>query len=77
MDFQLKSEFIELDNLLKTLDLTVNGAAAKQSIQSGEVKVNGQVESRVRRKLRLGDFVEFREQRIMIKPPDCKLREVL
>ena len=66
MDFQLKSEFIELDNLLKTLDLVVNGAAAKQSIQSGEVKVNGQVESRVRRKLRLGDFVEFRNQQISI-----------
>lgn len=76
MDFQLKSEFIELDNLLKTLDLAVNGAAAKQSIQSGEVKVNGQVESRIRRKLRSGDFVEFREQQIRIKPSECKLREV-
>ncbi len=66
MDFQLKFEFIELDNLLKTLDLAVNGAAAKQSIQSGEVKVNGQVESRIRRKLRLGDSVEFRNQQISI-----------
>ena len=66
MDFQLKTEFIELDNLLKVLELVVSGAEAKQSIQSGEVKVNGQVESRIRRKLRLGDSVEFREQRISI-----------
>ena len=66
MDFQLKFEFIELDNLLKTLELVSNGAAAKQSIQSGEVKVNGQVESRIRRKLRAGDCVEFRQQQISI-----------
>lgn len=66
MDFQLKFEFIELDNLLKTLDLVANGAAAKQSIQLGEAKVNGQVESRIRRKLRSGDCVEFRNQQINI-----------
>ena len=70
MDFQLKFEFIELDNLLKILELAASGAQAKQSIQSGAVKVNGQVESRVRRKLRLGDFVEFQEQRInIVKQP--------
>lgn len=66
MDFQLKSDFIELDNLLKTLDLVTSGPAAKQSIQLGEVKVNGQIESRIRRKLRLGDCVEFHKQQISI-----------
>jgi len=66
MDFQLKSEFIELDNLLKVLELVVNGSEARQIIQLGEVKVNGQVENRIRRKLRSGDSVEFRQQRISI-----------
>ncbi len=66
MDFQLKSDFIELDNLLKVLELVASGAAAKQCIQSGEVKVNGQVESRIRCKLRSNDCVEFRQQRINI-----------
>ena len=66
MDFQLKSEFIELDNLLKVLELVASGAEARQSIQAGAVKVNGQVENRIRRKLRLGDSVEFQEQRISI-----------
>jgi ribosome-associated protein len=66
MDFQLKSEFIELDNLLKVLELAASGAEGKQSIQSGEAKVNGQVESRIRRKLRSGDCVEFRNQQINI-----------
>ena len=66
MDFKLKAEFIELDNLLKVLELAASGADAKQSILFGEVKVNNQVESRIRRKLRLGDRVEFRQQQIKI-----------
>jgi ribosome-associated protein len=67
MEFKLKSEFIELDNLLKALDLVANGADAKQRIQSNEVSVNGQVETRVRRKLRLGDIVEFDKHRIVLQ----------
>jgi len=66
MDFQLSSEFIELDNLLKVLELVASGSEARQSIQSGAIKVNGQVENRIRRKLRSGDFVEFRQQKIDI-----------
>jgi ribosome-associated protein len=58
-EFILKSEFIELDNMLKALKLAASGAEAKEWIQSGRVKVNGAVESRVRRKLRLGDSVGF------------------
>jgi ribosome-associated protein len=67
MEFKLKSDFIELDNLLKVLELVASGAEARQSILAGEIKVNGQVESRIRRKLRLGDSVEFRQQQISIK----------
>lgn len=66
MDFKVKLEFIELDNLLKVLELVSNGAEARQSIQSGVVKVNGQVENRIRRKLRLGDSVEFGKHQISI-----------
>ncbi len=66
MDFQLKAEFIELDNLLKTMDLAASGAQARQHILEGSIKVNGQVEKRIRRKLRLGDSVEFGGQKIDI-----------
>ena len=66
MDFKLKTNFIELDNLLKAMELVASGAEAKQCIQSGLVRINGQVETRVRRKLRLGDSVELREHRIKI-----------
>ncbi len=66
MEFQLKSEFIELDNLLKVLKWVSSGAEAKQIIRSGAVKVNGRVENRIRCKLRSKDCVEFRQQLISI-----------
>ena len=66
MDFQLKGDFIELDNLLKATGLVASGAEAKQSVQAGSMKVNGEVESRVRRKLRAGDVVERGEQKVSI-----------
>jgi ribosome-associated protein len=66
MEFKLKYEFIELDNMLKVLELAASGAEAKQQIQAGSVKVNGEVELRVRRKLRSGDLVEFNAQKIDI-----------
>ncbi|MDD5731000.1 MAG: RNA-binding S4 domain-containing protein [Candidatus Omnitrophica bacterium] len=66
MDFQLKTEFIALDNMLKALHLVASGAEARQCIQSGQVKINGQVETRVRRKLRAGDFVEFGHELIKL-----------
>lgn len=66
MEFKLESEFVELDNMLKALEFVASGAEAKQQIQAGAVKVNGEVESRIRRKLRSGDFVEFSGQKINI-----------
>jgi len=64
MEFKLKAGFIELDNMLKVLEVVAGGAQAKQQIQAGLVKVNGEVESRIRRKLRAGDRVEFAGQKI-------------
>ena len=66
MEFKLKAEFIELDNMLKVLELVAGGAQARQQIQAGLVKVNGEVESRIRRKLRSGDCVEFGGQKVSV-----------
>ena len=66
MDFKLKSGFIELDNLLKATNLVANGVVAKQHILAGAIKINGQVETRIRRKMLAGDIVEFGGQRISI-----------
>jgi len=66
MEFKLKTEFIELDNMLKVLELVASGAEAKQQIQAGLVRVKGVIESRIRRKLHPGDCVEFGGQKINI-----------
>jgi ribosome-associated protein len=66
MEFKLKLEFIELDNLLKAANLAASGAEARQYILAGSIKINGQVETRVRRKLRSGDSVEFGKHQIGI-----------
>jgi len=48
-----------LDHFLKMSAVSDTGGQAKLLIQSGEVKVNGEVETRRRRKLKVGDVVDF------------------
>lgn len=55
----LKFEYVELYKLLKLQGLASSGAEAKQLIDEGLVKVNGEVETQRRKKLRTGDTVEF------------------
>ena len=66
--FTLKNhDFIELNRLLKRLDLVNSGGEAKMFIQDGQVKVNGVVDTRVRKKLRAGDQVDFRGEKVVIE----------
>ncbi|MBT6179576.1 MAG: RNA-binding S4 domain-containing protein [Deltaproteobacteria bacterium] len=50
---------IRLDQFLKMAGVVESGGQAKVLIQSGEVTVNGEVDTRRKRKLRLGDVVEL------------------
>ena len=49
---------IPLDKFLKLVAAVGTGGAAKVLIQAGEVRVNGEVETRRGRKLTEGDVVE-------------------
>ena len=51
--------FIALNNLLKVLNLVGSGGEANMVIDERLVRVNGEVETRRRRKLVAGDRVEF------------------
>ena len=66
MKFKLKEEYIQLNNLLKTLSLVGSGGEAKLLIQDGLVVVNDKVETQVRKKLRVGDVVIFQDNTISI-----------
>ena len=59
MKFILKSEYIELCQLLKLENLAQSGGEAKFFISEGLVKLNGEVETRKRKKVIAGDVVEF------------------
>ena len=58
---------ITLDNLLKFEGWCESGGVAKQVIAAGLVKVNGQIETRKRCKITLGQVVEYEGQEIEIQ----------
>ena len=60
-------DFIELNKLLKALNLVGTGGEAHIRIDAGEVKVNSVVEKQRRKKLRPGDVVLFKKETIQIK----------
>ena len=59
-------EFIELVKLLKITQIAQTGGHAKIIIENEEITVNGEVELRKRKKLRVGDIVAFESIRIEI-----------
>lgn len=61
-----QQDYIQLNDLLKVLDLAPTGGEAKIRIQEGEVKVNDKAEFQVRKKLRKGDLVEIDNEKIKI-----------
>ncbi|MCX7156575.1 MAG: RNA-binding S4 domain-containing protein [Rhodocyclales bacterium] len=68
--FQLQGEFIELNVLLKLLGLAPSGGAAKALIAAGAVTVDGQTETRTRRKLRPAQVVRIADEEIHIVAAD-------
>ena len=67
-EFSLEGrDYIELNKLLKRLNLVMTGGEAHNVIDNGEVLVNDKVETRRRNKLRPGDVVKFRDHEITVR----------
>lgn len=64
----LRGEFVELNKLLKFENVVMSGGEAKQVISAGLVSVDGEVETRVRRKLVAGSVVRIAELELTIVP---------
>lgn len=63
IEFSLRGEeFIELNKMLKILQVAQTGGHAKLMIQDGVVSLNGEQELRIRAKLRAGDVVVVEEE---------------
>lgn len=59
---------IRLDDFIKRSGLVGTGGEAKMRIQAGEVIVNGEVETRRRKQLAIGDVVELLGETLVVKP---------
>ncbi|WP_188187321.1 RNA-binding S4 domain-containing protein [Nonomuraea sp. SYSU D8015] len=57
LDFELRSDYIPLCDLLKYCGVTETGGMAKQLIAEGMVLVDGEVELRKTAKIRAGQVV--------------------
>ena len=55
----IQTEYIKLDALLKFAGLCDTGGEAKEAVQTGQVKVNGEVCTMRGKKCRPGDVVTF------------------
>ena len=64
--FELKAEFIGLNNLLKVAGVCESGGAGKMLVANGEVFVDGKVELRKTCKIRAGQTVSLRDVRIRV-----------
>jgi ribosome-associated protein len=57
---------IRLDQFLKRGGLAETGGQAKVLIQMGEVRVNGQIETRRRRKLHPNDVIQVGQLQVVV-----------
>ena len=63
---RINTDFIKLDALLKFAGLCETGGEAKELMQGGAVKVNGEVCTMCGKKCRAGDTVELDGQTVQI-----------
>lgn len=64
---KLREDFIKLGQALKAANLVETGVDAKNVVKDGQVKVNGETDTRRGRKLYSGDIVEFNGEQIEIE----------
>lgn len=62
----LRDEFIKLGQALKLAGLVSSGVEAKEVVQEGLVKVNGEVDTRRGKKLVEGDIFEFEGNKVQV-----------
>jgi ribosome-associated protein len=62
----IRDAYIELYKILKRENMAASGGEAKYLISEGLVTVNGEVETRKRRKTVAGDVVECHGEKVLV-----------
>ena len=65
-DVILRKEPVELHKILKFEGMVSSGGVAKLAIESGDVLVNGEVETRKRKKIVSCEIIEFNGEKIRL-----------
>ena len=64
---EITQEPVELYKILKFEAMVASGGEAKMVIANGLVEVNGEVETRKRKKIVSGDIIEFGDEKIRVQ----------
>ena len=64
---EITREPVELYKILKFEGMAASGGEAKAAVASGQVLVNGEVETQKRKKIVSGDIIEFKDDKICIQ----------
>ena len=64
---EITQEPVELYKVLKFEAMVASGGEAKMVIADGLVEVNGEVETRKRKKIVSGDIIEFGDEKIRVQ----------
>lgn len=67
--FEIRGDYIQLDQLLKATGLVTTGGEAHAAVEAGLVRVDGRPESRKRAKLRAGQQVSFGGETVALMGP--------
>ena len=66
VDVPIRDDTIRLGQLLKLAGLAESGGHARELVQDGEVRVNGEVDTRRGRQLQRGDLVEVGDEAVRV-----------
>ena len=66
-EVEISKEPVELFKLLKFEGMAASGGEAKFFIAEGNVLVNGEVETRKRKKIVSGDIIELGDEKIQVQ----------
>ncbi len=71
-EIEIFKQPVELFKILKFEGIVSNGGEAKSVIDSGQVLVNGEIETKKRKKIVSGDILEFKNEKfkIALKKPN-------
>jgi ribosome-associated protein len=71
-EIEITTDTIRLGQLLKLVNLVDSGSDAKFLLGGGEVLVNGEIETRRGRQLRVGDVVELGDAAVRVVGPPAQ-----